>query len=287
MACIPPPSLRKPSNILAGSYAWCIADPGVCTNTIYGYRTWTDGPVAISYLVDLLKLPLKYDFAIGHKSGGSKFGATINNTYTNSTAGVPAAVDQIKNYTSHATYNANIAKNLHFLWIGANDINLLHINVGSTNNSKFATQFSTQLASAVQTLLNDGAKYVFVPNLYPKQISPSSEFYASTATQLANLGSAIEQANTAIEAALKPFGAGVLYYDAYTTMMNIWNNHDSYNITHVGGEFCDGYSQADWDLCVTEKKGYEFYWMQYLDMTTYVHQFIAKDMFAKIKAHTW
>ena len=68
-------------------------------------------------------------------------------------------------------------------------------------------------------------------------------------------------------------------------MLKIWNDHAAYGISHVGNEFCDGYSQADWDLCVTQGKGSEFYWMQYLDMTTYVHRFVAEDMYKTIEAH--
>ena len=68
-------------------------------------------------------------------------------------------------------------------------------------------------------------------------------------------------------------------------MLDIWNNHDNYNITHVGGEFCDGYSQQDWDLCVTDGEGNTFYWMQFLDMTTTIHKMIAQDLFNTIQQH--
>ena len=68
-------------------------------------------------------------------------------------------------------------------------------------------------------------------------------------------------------------------------MTNVWNNHGSYGITHVGGEFWDGYNQAVWDLCVTQHKGNEFYWMQYLDMTTHVHSLIASDMKNTVDKH--
>lgn len=168
----------------------------------------------------------------GHAAGGSKFGATIDNNYTQSTANVSSAFQQIANYSSKATLQAKASKTLHFLWIGANDINLYHISTSSTNNSKFASQFSSSLASAVQNLKNTGAQYIFVPNLYPKQISPSIDYYASTPTQIKNFGNAIIQANNAVAAALKPFGSSVLYYDVNTFMTNVWNNASSYGITH-------------------------------------------------------
>lgn len=268
----------------SGSYAH-----GVSGNpaTIYGFGTWTNGPVAVSYLSTYLGIPLATDYAYGHANGGSLFGATIDNTYTNSTAGAPDAIHQIKNYTSNASTKAKINSTLHFLWIGANDINLYHINVDSSTNPSFASAMASRMKSLVQTLVDDGAKYIVVPNLYPKQISPSSEFYANTATRITNLGLAIDQANSAIKTSLATFGSKVVYVDVNAYMKYVWSNHTTYGITHVGGEFCDGYSQADWNLCVVQKHGNTFYWMQYLDMTTYVHSWIANYMFAAIRGHTF
>jgi len=128
-------------------------------------------------------------------------------------------------------------------------------------------------------LISAGATYIFVPNLYAKHISPSSAFYANTPTTVANLGSAIAQANAAIKSALAQFGNNVIYHDVYSFMVNLWNNHDQYGISHVNGEFCDGYNQIDWELCVTDAQGSSFYWMQYLDMTSPVHNLIAADMY--------
>lgn len=141
---------------------------------------------------------------------------------------------------------------------------------------------ATRMAALVQTLVTAGAQYVAVPNLYPKQISPSSEFYASSAAQLANLGQAVNDANAAIRTALAPFGKKVIYIDINYFMTALWNQHTQFGITHVGGEFCDGYSQADWDLCVTQGQGKTFYWMQYLDMTSYVHSWVSQYMYLMI-----
>ena len=58
-----------------GSYAH-----GITGNpaNVYGFGTWTDGPVAVSYLTDLLGVTLT-DYAFGAAGGGSKFGATVDN----------------------------------------------------------------------------------------------------------------------------------------------------------------------------------------------------------------
>lgn len=53
-----------------GSYAHGIT--GDSSNN-YGFGTWTDGPVAVSYLADLLNVPLT-DYAFGGCCGGASFG---------------------------------------------------------------------------------------------------------------------------------------------------------------------------------------------------------------------
>jgi phospholipase/lecithinase/hemolysin len=258
-----------------GSWAHGVAAPGkVPQPTIYGYRTWTDGPVAVSYLVDMLGVPLTSDYAYGHASGGSKFGATINNTYTNSTAGAPDAFTQLANYTSSGVSSSDISNTMHFLWIGSNDISLKHIYVwGGFEyvNQNFAANMARQTAELVQQLLDAGSNTVFVPNLYPKDISPAISFMATdangvNASYVATLGATIDLANAAIQAALLPFGKKAIYYDVNGFMKKVMQQKKKYGITHAGTsnglyEFCDGFSQADWDLCVTDKQGDTFYWM--------------------------
>ena len=132
-----------------GSVAHGVADANDPTNSIYGFNTWTDGPIMASYLSDLLGVPL-LDYAFGHADGGSKFGATIDNSYTQSTANAPSSKDQIANYTSSSNV-VSAGDSLHFLWIGANDINLYHIGTSpDADNSDFAKSMSTMLAEQVQ-----------------------------------------------------------------------------------------------------------------------------------------
>ena len=61
-----------------GSYAHGIT--GSPAN-VYGFGTWTNGPVAVQYLAGLLNVPL-VDYAFGGCCGGGSFGATISNAYT-------------------------------------------------------------------------------------------------------------------------------------------------------------------------------------------------------------
>jgi len=124
---------KNPQPTIYGKFLRCFVNHSSLLLThLTGHRTWTNGPVAISYLVDLLGVPLTRDYAVGHAQGGSKFGATINNTYTNSTAGAPDGFAQVANYTSSGVSKADMASTLHFLWIGNMDISLKHI-VSFTN----------------------------------------------------------------------------------------------------------------------------------------------------------
>jgi hypothetical protein len=214
------------------------------------------------------------NYAVGHAQGGSLFGATINNTYTNSTAGAPDAFTQIANYTSslsaHADGSAasNVSNTLHFLWIGSNDISLKHIYVwGGLEwiNARFVARMAAQMAELVQNLIDAGAEYVFVPNLYARDISPAISFMATDngvvdAAYVAELAGAIAAANVAIEAALVQFGSKAIYYDVNSFMHKIMAEKQTYGITHAGlsdglYEFCDGYSDEDWDLCMEKGQG--------------------------------
>ena len=105
-----------------GSYAHGITgDPA----NVYGFGTWTNGPVAVQYLAGLLDMPLN-DYAFGGCCGGGSFGATINNTYTPAAAQwdgkpVPSVHDQIRwNYTNPAP--KSIKNSLQFIWTGENDL---------------------------------------------------------------------------------------------------------------------------------------------------------------------
>lgn len=300
-------------------------------NAIYTFKTWTDGPVAVSYLTDLLGVPMTQNFAFGHAWGGSRFGATIDDTmqqsnfsasladgpwfdhseFSSSCWGAPSAKVQIADYIA-----SGVNKDaLHFLWIGANDMLAAFDGewggtIGpddATLNDAFAGNISTKIPDLITTLFDAGAPYVFVANLYPKNLAPIWPAYLgeNTTSQWDALGTAISAANTALETALKTlpsqYADKVIYYDAYTFMSNLYNNPGDLfpNIKDSNGwpSFCDGDLEEsefmlsindteidgvritkNWDYCVTLKHGDEWFWMQYLDPTTHVHQLVAKDM---------
>ena len=265
-----------------GSYAWCLADRKNCKNNIYGARTWTDGPVAVSYLVDMLGVPLVSDWAVGHSDGGSKAGATIDDEYTESPAGAPSAKTQIANYTQHGD-RAHVGETLHFLWIGNNDITLPHV----WDPQHFASNMSSRMVERVQELVAAGSKHVFVVNMYPKQITPGAWTYLlDTQKQEDDMGAAISGANAAIAEAMKQFGDAVIYYDVFDFIVKLQKDAASHGFTHAShSEFCDGDgTQAHWDECIATH-GSTFFWINYVEMTSPVYKLIAEDMAKTIKAH--
>lgn len=267
------------------------------------------------------------NFAFGHAWGGSDFGATIDDTMQQSNFsasleagpwfshgefgepcwGAPSAKVQINDYIRGGV-NRDA---LHFLWIGANDMDAayggtLGIDTPALNDA-FAGNISTKIPDLVTTLLGAGAPYVFVANLYPKHLAPLWPGFLgiNTTAQWDALGAVIASANAALAAALKALpqdAAGrVIYYDAFSFMADLYADPGSAfpNLKDTNGfpSFCDGdkdetaYVRSvngtvvdgveitdNWDYCVTLKHQDEWYWMQYLDPTSHVHQLVAQDM---------
>ena len=301
-----------------GSYAHHVADRDNPENTIYGARTWTNAQVAVSFLTDLLAVPMNQNFAFGHAWGGSDAGATLDNTmyvsdFHNTTVaaelgapGAPPASQQVSTYIAQGVNKAA----LHFLWIGNNDADM----VGFYQQEAFTKNLTTGMTKVVSQLLDAGAPYVFVPNIYPKQLAPITPKYYGWTTQAQQdaFGTFIRNANTALKTALEgiPNSSNkVIYYDANAFLTSVWNNAASYGLTNAKDTngmpaFCDGdpdqtssvkaaiaggsINQKDknnWGLCVDDHQADTWYWMQYLDMTSRVHELLAGDMNKAIEEH--
>ncbi|KAK3068877.1 hypothetical protein LTR53_013218 [Teratosphaeriaceae sp. CCFEE 6253] len=249
-----------------GSYAHGIT--GDNSNN-YGFGTWTDGPVAISYLADLLNAPLT-DYAFGGCCGGASSGATINNTYSAAAAQydgkpVPSVHDQIFwNYTKNGA-PSSIKSALQFIWTGVNDLGA-QTNpfwAGDPKNALFASNISDRIRYNAEHLIKLGAPYVFVANIYPKERAPvTSTYYCPDGTCIDGMGKVIQAANTAIESELEG---------------------SNYGLTQPLSYYCDGDAAvAKWDECAagsyTWEGAQQFFWMNFVQPTTRVHQLIAADM---------
>ena len=277
-----------------GSYAH-----GITGNpaNVYGFGTWTNGPVAVQYLAGDLNVPL-VDYAFGGCCGGGSGGASINNAYTPAGAQwngkpVPSVRDQIRsNYTNPAP--ASIASSLHFIWTGLNDVSQ-HTDAfweGDPKNADFANQMASRITSNAEYLIAKGAKYVFVANIYPKHKAPvTTTFLCKDGSCIDTWGNVIEAANNAIKAKLSQskYSKQFIYYDVFNYMMNLMANKDQYGLTESLASYCDGDASdpnEKWDVCIAGSyvwQGAEkFYWMNYIQPSAHVHRLIAGDMKATI-----
>ena len=159
-----------------GSSAHGIAgDP----ESIYGFGTWTDGPVAVQYLAGLLDVPLT-DYAFGGCCGGSSGGATINNIYSPAAAQwngkpVPSVHQQIQNNYTKPT-PSSIKTSLQFIWTGQNELSSETDAFwqGDPKNAYFASNMSSRIVNNAEYLISKGAPAVFIANIYPKHLVRSS-----------------------------------------------------------------------------------------------------------------
>ena len=265
----------------SGSSAHGVAgDP----ETIYGFGTWTNGLVAISYLAQMMGVPLT-DYAYGGTNGGATIGATIAQDYT--PTAVQSVVQQIGNYSASGSKNAKTS--MHFIWVN-NDLSA-HTDAyygGDAKNTDFATQISTRIAAQVKNLIANGAPYVMVANIYPKHLAPVTKTYLPGATDavIATWGTVIQQANTQIATALQPFGPKAIYYDSFGCITGLLSNATALGFTQSLDQMCDGNPQTDlWDLCQVQGKADEVFWMSYTNPTTKVHRLIAQDMKNVVDRH--
>lgn len=264
---------------------------------VYGFGTWTDGAVAVSYLASNLGMPLK-DYAFGGCCGGESGGATLDNSYQRSTANitnghgapVPSIHDQIYlNYTKSGA-PAGIKQSLPFIWTGLNDIVGPHFDAyysGDPRNAFLNGNMSARILADAEHLISLGAPYVFVANIYPKHLAPVTKKYlpgCSTGGCVQSFGEGISAANTAIQKSLagSKYAKQLIYYDVYSFMIKLMNNKNSYGFTQSLSDYCDGESDAMWQKCISGSyvwQGAEaFFWMNYIQPTTHVNRLIGADM---------
>lgn len=274
-----------------GSYAHGITgDPA----NVYSFGTWTDGPVAVSYLADLLGVPLT-DYAFGGDKGGENGGATIDNDYAAAGAQwngqpVPSVHQQI--YDNYTKSSNGIEDAMQFIMVGQNDLSAKTDAFweGDPKNSDFADTMASTLTEYAEYLIKQGAPYVFVSNIYPKHKAPVTVTYlCSDGGCVDTWGKIIEAANSAIKEKLAASDSAskIIYYDLYSYMMGLMDNKDASGLTQSLADFCDGDAAvAKWDECIAGSYVWEgaekFYWMNYIQPTTHVHRLIAEDMKATI-----
>jgi cholinesterase len=116
------------------------------------------------------------DYDFGGSAGGSQFGATGSNSYTSSPS--RRAKPPIADCKVQQLGSKHIAKSLQFIWICENDLSApQRLWAGDLHNARFAGNGSAYVENSVATLLNNGAPYVFVANIYPKHVAPVTAKY--------------------------------------------------------------------------------------------------------------
>ena len=192
------------------------------------------------------------------------------------------------------------SQSLGFIWAGENDVSK-HTDafwLGDPHNSQFATDLSSYTSSAVQKLLDLGMPTVLVANIYPKHIAPVTATYLCGGTNndcTKTWGQVISNANAQLKSTLSSkFGSKVIYYDSFAYISNLAANAPSYGFTQPLSKICDGQGDANWNECMQTSKGADgstqivgwnsFFWMNFVQPTTRVHQLIGKDMAATAKA---
>ncbi|KAF2719771.1 hypothetical protein K431DRAFT_286406 [Polychaeton citri CBS 116435] len=273
-----------------GSYAHGITDNPA---NVYGFGTWTNGPVAVSYLANLLGVRHR-NLAWGGCCGGGSYGATIDNDYTQAAAEwkgapVPSVHDQI--YNNYSNSNPNVHNALQLIWVGENDLSK-HTDAfweGDPQNSDFATQIADKLLADAEYLIGDqGAPYVMVANIYPKHKAPVTTTYlCPDGSCVETWGKVIQSANAAIEKALasSSYANQIIYYDVFGFMTDLMENKDAAGLTQPLTYYCDGDGSDEnchWDECISGSHVWDgaesFFWMNYIQPTTHVHRLIAHDM---------
>ncbi|KAK5721238.1 hypothetical protein LTR17_014700 [Elasticomyces elasticus] len=144
-----------------GSYAHNIS--GGDADNSYGFGTWTDGPVAVSYLAHLLEVPL-VDYVAALTT--ARILARRSTTQYHGEP-VPSIHDQIFwNYTRDGAPE-NIKNVIQFIWTGQNDLNE-QTDVfwqGDSINELFVSNISDPIRYNAEHLIELGAPYVLVSNI--------------------------------------------------------------------------------------------------------------------------
>jgi len=143
--------------------------------------------------------------------------------------------------------------------------------------------------ASVETLINKGAPYVFVANMYPKHIAPVTAVYLCSGYNNAcveTFGQIISNANAALKEKLAAaYPHKVIYYDSFEYISGLIKNKNSYGFTKSLEVFCDGDGDASWNNCMVEGHAREYFWMNFVQPTTAVHKLIGQNMKLAIDKH--
>lgn len=85
-------------------------------------------------------------------------------------------------------------------------------------------------------------------------------------------GQVVQAANSALQASLKHFGNKIIYYDVYEFMTGLLDNAAANGFTKPLTDYCDGGGDAMWMDCMVDGHAGEYFWMNFEQPTSRVHQ---------------
>lgn len=300
-----------------GSYTHHITGSDGSSN-MWGYATFTDGPVAVTYLSQMINTPIAYNYAFGSADGAQYIGSVCQNrdidddtrdghAHLDSDHLVPAARQQVFNYTSGASHlRANVDSTLHFFWTGNNDV-IASLYKGGRfvicdkdtlcipSQDEFVGEITGCIKTSLTNLVASGAKHVLVPNIYPRHLSPWTSMWISPEQgMIDNFGALIDRTNSAIKSIIDQInsqhGSNIMYYDVNGFMKSAITNaavsglaSSGYSDTCVDGCTIQGPpTKSNWDTwmsnTVENSKPDDFFWMTEVMPSTTIHKAIAADM---------
>ncbi|KAK1467759.1 hypothetical protein CCUS01_07026 [Colletotrichum cuscutae] len=175
-------------------------------------------------------------------------------------AGATDMIGQVANYTGRGA--PGIRSSLQFLWFGENDLSM-HTDafwLGDPKNAQFAIDAAVKITAQVQNLIDKGAPYVMVANIYPKHLAPVTPKYLR--------GTNADCVKT----------WGQLHDSGIGQPQGIW-------LPKPLNLFCDGDETAQWTDCMIDGHANEYFWMNFIQPTTAGHKLIAQDMKKTIDTH--
>jgi phospholipase/lecithinase/hemolysin len=243
----------------------------------YFYGRFSNGPVAVELLAQMLGLPL-IDFAIG----GAQTGFNNEDPRLAGT-GVLAQVGQVvqgKRLDAGALY---------IVWAGPNDFS----SAAALVDANTAPTAVTNLSTAIKTLYGHGARHILVPNMPNFGLTPNLQAQGPAAVAAATAQT--EYFNSLLEVELIRLGyalrhADIRSYDIATLLNDAFRNPSHYGLRDVTStclhQPADGSVVVDDPACVVDSFNAgaatgHLYWDDF-HPTAFVHQFIAQQFLSVV-----
>jgi phospholipase/lecithinase/hemolysin len=225
-------------------------DPNYPCPPYYNGR-FSNGPVTAEYVAnDLLpgggNSSNFHDYAVGGSTTGIGNVGDGGSATSLGTLGLPGMAEQVQLYLSGVTGSGD-SNSLYMVWGGGNDI----------DNGGSPTTAAKNIATYVDELALDGAKYIVVPNLPNLGLTPEAQALGSTAA--AALTQATLTFNQSLASQLSVLSSefpktDIVDFNTYSWFSNLIQNAAAYGFTNT----TDACVSASFQVC-NNPNGYIFW----------------------------